>query len=240
MKYLMTIFLLGLVILFHEIGHFVFASAVRMPISIFSIGFGPKLFSFHRKGTEYRISLIPVGGYVLPAVEDEEEFFALPLYKRVMMTLGGPVASFVLPLLCYAVFFTVKQGFSFEAALIMPIKQTLVFLGMMIGSLATIFQGGGQVAGIIGIVSQGSSFVGGNMLNALHFMALLSLNLFILNMLPVPVLDGGKLLLYLIECISPKSKKLQYPLALAGWVFMIGLMIYATALDIGNIVKSII
>lgn len=56
--------LIGILVTFHEGGHFLAAKFFKFPVEIFSIGFGPKIFSFRRKETEYRFSLIPFGGYV--------------------------------------------------------------------------------------------------------------------------------------------------------------------------------
>lgn len=56
--------LVGILVTFHEGGHFLAAKLFKFPVEIFSLGFGPKLFSFRRKETEYRISAIPFGGYV--------------------------------------------------------------------------------------------------------------------------------------------------------------------------------
>jgi regulator of sigma E protease len=63
-------------------------------------------------------------------------------------------------------------------------------------------------------------------------MALLSLNLAVFNMLPVPALDGGKILLYLLEKLHHRLARLHIPLSIGGWVCILGLMIYATYLDV--------
>jgi regulator of sigma E protease len=63
-------------------------------------------------------------------------------------------------------------------------------------------------------------------------MGLISLNLALLNLLPLPILDGGKVILYSLEKIHCKFKKLHYPLAIASWIFIIGLMGYVTVLDV--------
>lgn len=236
MKYLVTLFLLSLVILIHELGHFIFASKVKLPIQIFSIGFGPKLFSFKYKETEYRISLIPLGGYVLPDIEDEAGFFNIPLYKRIIMTIGGPIANIILTIFCFSIICIMKYGFDSSILFIKPIQQTFLLMAGMTTSLLELFTGNGQLSGIIGIVSQGGDFIGSSIYNGLALVALISMNLAIINLIPIPILDGGKLLLYLLEYIHPKSKKLHYPLAIASWVFMFTLMVYATYIDIIQII----
>ena len=61
---LALVFVLSFLIVFHEGGHFAVAKLFRFPVEVFSIGFGKRLFGFKRKETDYRVSLIPLGGYV--------------------------------------------------------------------------------------------------------------------------------------------------------------------------------
>ena len=69
------ILILGIVVLIHEFGHFIFAKKAGIYVYEFSIGMGPQLFKFHRKNdeTEYSIRLLPIGGYVQMAGEEIEE-----------------------------------------------------------------------------------------------------------------------------------------------------------------------
>ncbi|MCX7710214.1 MAG: site-2 protease family protein [Clostridia bacterium] len=236
MSYILVVFLLGLVILGHEFGHFVAGKYAGIPIQIFSIGFGPGIFKFKKGNTEYRISLIPVGGYVLPDVEEESEFFKIPAGKRIMMTMGGPLASLLITIVCFSLFSIFSAGFSLQNLILKPIMLTFTLTANFIIMIPSLFKQAGQLSGVIGIVSQGGQFVGLNLLNSLSFMAILSINLFVLNLLPVPVLDGGKMLVYALERIHPKFIKLQFPLAIVGWVLILGLMIYVTVLDIGKFI----
>ena len=61
---LALIFVLSFLIVFHEGGHFVIAKLFKFPVEVFSLGFGKRLFGWKRKETDYRVSLIPLGGYV--------------------------------------------------------------------------------------------------------------------------------------------------------------------------------
>lgn len=85
----------GVVILIHEFGHFWVARKLGVKVEKFSFGFGPKLFSWKRKDTEYMISLIPFGGYVKMAGEDTleskspDEYIALPPGKRALIVASG-------------------------------------------------------------------------------------------------------------------------------------------------------
>ena len=83
---ILFILILGLIVFIHEFGHFIFAKKAGIYVYEFSIGFGPKLFSFKRKNdeTEYMVKLIPLGGYVAMAGEtdDEEEKDKIPENKK--------------------------------------------------------------------------------------------------------------------------------------------------------------
>ena len=235
MSYLFVAFLVGFVILVHEFGHYLAAKWVGIPIEIFSIGFGKAIYSFKDGETEYRLSIFPFGGYVLPKIETEEDFFNLPVYKRFIMTAGGPAASIILPIVCYSFQNVALKGFALMSTFIAPIERSITTMWMMLCSLPTIFSGSGNVSGIIGIVAQGETFIGNNPEQALGFVALLSLNLAVLNLLPIPALDGGKMVLYALERLHPKFLKLHIPMAIAGWILILGLTFYTTIIDIGNV-----
>lgn len=114
---LAVILVLGGLIFFHELGHFSVARAFGMGVSTFSLGFGPKLFSFRSGKTEYALSLVPLGGYVALVGENDEadipegfsaeESFALrPAWQRLLVVLAGPFANILLAwLVCWALAF---------------------------------------------------------------------------------------------------------------------------------------
>lgn len=98
----------GILVIFHEFGHFWVAKKSGVDIETFSVGFGPKIFSFRWDGTEFCISLVPLGGYVkMKGMGDEEgvdrndptAFFNKSLWKRTAVVLAGPVMNFILALL---------------------------------------------------------------------------------------------------------------------------------------------
>lgn len=117
--------LLGALVFIHELGHFLVGKLFGVGVETFSIGFGPKLIGFSRKGTWYQISLIPLGGYVkflgshpfeeLGAGRESDEkipasgsgaiqgkpMYSLEGWKRVMILLAGPGANFFLAWVIY-------------------------------------------------------------------------------------------------------------------------------------------
>ena len=234
MNYLIVLWLVGLLILCHELGHFLAARWVKIPIARFSIGLGPKLWGIKRGNTEYRLSWIPIGGYVLPEIEDEAEFFQIPACKRILFALGGPLANIILPLFFFSLLNLISSGFSFTGAFVMPVSQTLNTIHDFVAAIPLLLDRPDQLSGIVGIVVQGGQFAGTDVIKLLNYSIVLSLNLAILNLLPVPPLDGGKICLYVLEKFHPRLLRLHASLAVAGWLFILGLMVYATMLDFGR------
>jgi regulator of sigma E protease len=70
MGYLLVVAAIALLILVHEAGHFLAARGCGLPVARFSLGFGPRIWSYWNGGTEYRVAAIPLGGYVLLAIKD--------------------------------------------------------------------------------------------------------------------------------------------------------------------------
>ncbi|MGC1361725.1 MAG: RIP metalloprotease RseP [Silvibacterium sp.] len=101
---------LGIMVLVHEFGHFVVAKLCGVRVEVFSIGFPPRLFGFRRGDTDYRISLLPLGGYVKmaggepgdPRTGDPGELTSRPRWQRILISLAGPAANFVLAFLLMA------------------------------------------------------------------------------------------------------------------------------------------
>lgn len=96
---------LGIMVLVHEFGHFAVAKLCGIRVEVFSIGFGKRLFGFRRGDTDYRISLLPLGGYVKmsgdnpgEAPNDPGDFNAHPRWQRTLVALAGPFANFILAL----------------------------------------------------------------------------------------------------------------------------------------------
>lgn len=113
--------LIGALVFFHELGHFLVAKACKVKVITFSLGFGPTLFSFRKGETEYRIAAIPLGGYVkmlgeLPGVEipEEEKWRALSsktLFQRIAVVSAGPLFNFILAFVVYFCMFLGNQTF---------------------------------------------------------------------------------------------------------------------------------
>ena len=111
------ILVIGVLIVVHEMGHFLVARKFGVKIEKFSIGFGPKIFSRTVGETEYRLAWIPLGGYVKMLGENDPEqvrpeerdrsFSALPVSRRMAIAAAGPVANFILAFFLFTAVFWV-------------------------------------------------------------------------------------------------------------------------------------
>ncbi|MEN6494118.1 MAG: site-2 protease family protein [Thermoguttaceae bacterium] len=235
MSYLLVIAAIGLLILLHEAGHFLAARWVGIPVARFSVGFGPRLWGFRRGETDYWLSAIPLGGYVLPAVQDETAYFDIPLGRRIAFCLGGPVANLLLPVGLFMLLNTVTHGPSLAGLLVEPWLQTWQATVHLVGAIPQLFAQPQHLSGVVGIVVGGGQMVGADLLKMVQFAIILSLNFAVFNLLPLPILDGGKIVLGLMEKVHPKATRLYVPLSLLGLILLVALMIYVTVLDIGRL-----
>jgi regulator of sigma E protease len=134
MNTLIGIFLvLGVMILVHEWGHFIVARFFGVRVDVFSIGFGPRLFGIKRGATDYRISALPLGGYVRMAGQDlseidsndvaptggPDELMSKPRWQRALISFAGPAVNLIMPVLLLASFFAIK-GLPYPAYLDKP------------------------------------------------------------------------------------------------------------------------
>ena len=107
-------FALGVIIFVHEFGHLIVAKAFDVRVTAFSLGFGPRLGGFRRGETDYRVSAVPLGGYVKlggeqpdEATGDPREFLSKPRWQRVLVYLAGPAMNVILAVVLIAIVFMV-------------------------------------------------------------------------------------------------------------------------------------
>jgi len=347
------ILVLGLLIFFHELGHFLVARLLGIGVPVFSLGFGPKLFSFVHKDTEYRLSAVPLGGYVklagespleeLPEDLDPRTSFSLrPPWQRILVVAAGPVFNFVLAVFIYWGLFwfhgqqellpvvgEVMESSPAEQADLQPGDRVVAVNGQEIafwGELSEAIQasegqelrldvlrddqvmrlvaepqvetrqnlfgedvkvamlgitasgdaqylplgpGSALIAGaeqtwtIVTLTVQGiiklveriipADTIGGPIMiaqlvseqasegltNLLALTALISINLGLLNLLPVPVLDGGHILFYSLEIVTgkPLSPRMQEVAYKIGIGLLVALMTFAVFNDIQRFFK---
>jgi regulator of sigma E protease len=106
---------LGILVFVHEFGHFIVAKAFGIGVPVFSLGFGPRLGGFKRKETDYRISAVPLGGYVRLAGDEADdartggpdEFLSRPRWQRFLVFVAGATFNVVLAILVMTLIFSV-------------------------------------------------------------------------------------------------------------------------------------
>jgi regulator of sigma E protease len=348
----------GLLIFFHEFGHFILAKLVGVKVLKFSLGFGPRLIGKKIGETEYLISALPLGGYVKPLGEDPTEelreedkpraFNYQPVYKRAAIIFSGPLFNFLLAYIIFVIFLSINlpvaipdiasitttiedvlegspaeraglrkgdtivsingrsvrewgemaeilsrnpgkelmlevrrgeelikvpvtpeptkikdeegrevivgrigiskrlnmQVIKSESLLDAPVDgvkavykwSTLIL--EVIGKLLTGAVSTKQIGGPILIVDSAAKAASAGILTYFNFIAIISINLAILNLMPIPVLDGGHLMFMFIEVIrgKPLSEKTVSVMTRAGMALLILLIALVFYNDIVRIV----
>ena len=115
MHFVYFVVLVGVLVFIHELGHFAWAKFFGVRVLTFSLGFGPRIAGFHRGGTEYVVSALPLGGYVRmlgdnPRDEihpgDEGKSFAQQsIFRRTVITVAGPAMNLLFPIVLYFIVF---------------------------------------------------------------------------------------------------------------------------------------
>ena len=337
MGMIVSLLVLSALIFFHELGHYMAARLMGVYVEVFSIGFGKKITSFHKWGTEWKIAIIPLGGYVKMKGQDDSDptnvssdndsYNTKTPLQRIFILLAGPLANFVIAFVLYFVIALggpsvlspvigkiVKDSPAFVAGLETndtirsingvaittweemaeiisssegslnleiqragfieykvltpkitettsmfnePIQKKMIGIGsagvthkleLGVGetlSYATkqtifastmIFTGvkklitgdvpAKELGGVISIVKITSDATAVGWMSVLFFAALISVNLGVLNLLPIPALDGGHIMFNLYEMITRRapSEEVLIKLTIAGWVVLFSLM----------------
>jgi regulator of sigma E protease len=118
--------LLSIVVIFHEYGHYKTGRLLGIGVERFAIGFGPALYTWTRDGVEFRLNMVPMGGYVkfvgdepdqpVPPELRDSAFNTAPVYKRMLTVFAGPAMNLVLAFLLFCVIFII--GFPAAASVI--------------------------------------------------------------------------------------------------------------------------
>ncbi|MGC9195553.1 MAG: RIP metalloprotease RseP [Syntrophobacteraceae bacterium] len=110
------VLVLGVLIFVHELGHFIVAKRCGVTVLRFSLGFGPRIAGFTRGTTEYRLAMLPIGGYVKMLGEDTEEelppdvdrttsFAEASVFKRLAIVFAGPFSNFIFAIVVFTLIF---------------------------------------------------------------------------------------------------------------------------------------
>lgn len=321
-----SVFVFGLMILFHELGHFIMAKRTGITVTEFAMGFGPKLISKQYKETEYSLRIFPLGGFVKLLGEDAEEFEAQegsfqnhPVKNRFAVIAAGPLMNFLLAVVLFSLIYFLFLGvpsvpvqigliveesraeeaglavgdsiltideepmssweqivenisanpetpleiiidrdgevkefylvpekepetgkgfigigpknikFKLLPSLKLGIQNTWTFLNFIFLSIIQMLTGKipAEIAGPVGIIQIVGEVAQTGIINLLSLAAVLSINLGLFNLLPIPALDGSRLIFLLIEAVRGKAvdPKKESFVHFVGFALLIALMI---------------
>ncbi|HOZ54663.1 MAG TPA: site-2 protease family protein [Clostridia bacterium] len=232
------IILLGTLVFIHELGHFAAAKLFRIKVNEFAIGFGPVILKKQGKQTKYALRLIPLGGFV--SMEGEEErsanegsFSEAGIIKRIIVISAGGIVNIIFAIIIY---FLLVWRFNDIGIAFIAIKD---FVVSIFTSLKMMILGGlsaQQMMGPVGISNVVSKTNG--IVDFLYILSLISLSLGVTNLMPFPPLDGGKIVLLIIEAIrkKPLNEKIELYLQMGGFSLLILLSLYITYNDVIRII----
>jgi regulator of sigma E protease len=179
---------ISLIILIHEMGHFLFAHLFGVPTPVFSIGFGPAICSMPIGQTMFQISLLPFGGYV---EIDEKILATLPYLHKMLIIFAGVLFNFIF---AYAIllYFSIRNDTT--------LKNTL--FNTITPAQSEELKEENRIIGPIGIINLIGNSLAINPRLFWFVLGVLSLNIGLLNILPLPFFDGGKAFIITIETIT--------------------------------------
>jgi len=249
---------ISILVVVHELGHHLMAKWFGVPVEVFSVGFGPKVLAVRYRETEYRLSAIPFGGYVKMAGTSPKDsapqgFDSKAPWQRFLILLAGPAMNvgFALVLAVVGLWVGIEMPVQGGGAttLYRPDPLSAIPLAVRViadGSAQILTTLGGLLTGQISpshlIGPIGLAQIAGESAQLgwramLAAMAFISLNLGICNLLPVPILDGGQMLMLLIEGVTRRNVPFHVRKALlgAGAAAMILLLMTTFYNDLGRL-----
>jgi regulator of sigma E protease len=251
-------FVITVLVVVHELGHFLAARWFGVPVEVFSVGFGPSVWSVRRSGVEYRLSAIPFGGYVKMAGSTSAAettpvgFESKTRWQRFVILLAGPAMNilFALGLAIVGLWVGIEvRSASGQMVIYRPEPVEAILLGgqaiaassaRILWTLGGLLTGEVSVSHLIGPVGLAqiageSSALGWRAL--LAAMAFISLNLGLCNLLPIPILDGGHMLMLTVEGLTRRTLSLRARKAMLRVGALAMLLLLATTFynDLGRL-----
>ncbi len=231
------------VVLVHELGHFLSARKARVKVYEFSIGFPftPKIATlFRHRETEFTLRLLPLGGFVSFSRDGDEEakdLFDVSSLNRALILSAGSLFNIGFAFLTFIVVFAAGKHLPLVQAIRSGAETVWSVMGGTVDFLVKTFSGQGSwegLAGPVGIAALAGRAAAKGLLNVVYFTGMLSLSLGIMNLIPFPALDGGQLMMLLVERIrkKPVSIKTHQMVNAVGFALFILLSVFVTYKDI--------
>src|SRR3989304_825925 len=228
-----------LIVVVHDVGHFVTARKAGIKVYEFSIGFpfSPRLFTlFRHKETAFTVRLLPIGGFVSfsqDGDEDTMELFEASVNKRALVLSAGSLFNIIFALIVFVPVFAIGKHLNLIDAIGLSAKTVWEILSGTIMFILNIFTGHGAMDGLsgpVGIAAMAGQAASKGILSLFYFTGVLSVSLGIMNLFPLPALDGGHLIMLFIESIrkKPLSLKTYQVVTLVGLSLFLVLTIVVT------------
>ena len=210
------LFVVGVLVLAHELGHYLMARWCGVRVVTFSVGIGPRLFGIRRGDTDYRVSAIPLGGYVRmagqqsmpPDVMTGDEFLSKTKWQRALILLAGPAMNLILATALATLVLSPHYNLWLWDAAGLSMQWTALTSLKILDTLGALLSGGlapNHLLGPLGIAQLAGHSARASLESLLALMALISVNLGVVNMLPVPLLDGGHIAMLAFEGASGRN-----------------------------------
>lgn len=243
---ILMLILFALLIFPHELGHFFAAKACGVKVNEFAFGMGPTLFSHQGVETLYAVRAIPFGGFCRMEGEDtevsesERAFGNRKWWQKIIILAAGAIMNIIVCIIALSIVTAIIIGVNSPADFFEAIGHGVAGTGRMLKMILEAFGGlivhpdkdaiSGPV-GIAGFVKQaGEQGVAG----FLYLLAIISANLAVFNLLPLPALDGGRIIFVFIRLVTGKAitDKQEGLVHVIGMMLLLMLMIFATWNDI--------
>lgn len=201
------------VIIVHEFGHYLAAKKLGVKVYEFSVGFpfSPRIATlFRHRETEFTVRLLPLGGFVSFSENDDDspQFLRTERWKRAVISSAGPAFNIAFAFLILTPVFLLGKGLPIYDSLALSASSVVDGFSGLFNILASFISGTGsisQLSGPIGIAHIAGKAAEAGFFDLLYFTGMLSLSLALFNLLPLPALDGGHLVILLIESIKRRT-----------------------------------
>lgn len=238
-------------IVIHEAGHLLAARKAGILVDSFSIGFGPSLFKKNVHGVTYQLSLLPIGGYVrMPETLSEDRSMGIPFHlasirKKLCVLAAGSIANLLTGFIVMTVI-SIQAQIRMGGSLFLALKQTSHFFWETIrvsaaGIAQLLFSTSVSWKDVSGPLGVSRVLSDGLQTSPLYFFlifAVISINIGVFNLVPIPALDGGRILFVGIERFMKEKFTIQIQEKLHG-AGMFTLLLLVLAITIKDILQML-
>lgn len=235
------------IVLVHELGHFLAAKKLGVNVYEFSLGFpfSARLITlFNYKETAFTIRLLPLGGFVSfskEGCENDAELFSVSRPKRALILSAGSLFNILFAFIIFIPVFIIGRHLDPVNAMLVSAQIVWQLLSGMIQFMVSAVTGHGTMEGVlgpVGIAAIAGKAASEGIWNLCYFTGVLSMNIGIMNLLPLPALDGGHLAMLFLESVrrKPLGPKVYQFVTVIGLALFLVFTFAATYKDITKLI----